>query len=74
MRNILVFVADGSFGSYSRIARQAIELRHSAQLARPFIHGRTAAIGASLPPDDAFVAAAIWGSADPLERSARDAG
>jgi len=29
--------------------------------------------GAQLPPENAFVAAAIWGSADPLERSARDA-
>jgi hypothetical protein len=32
-----------------------------------------AAFGAQLPPENAFVAAAIWGSADPLERSARDA-
>jgi hypothetical protein len=29
--------------------------------------------GAPLPPEDVFAAAAFWGSADPLERSARDA-
>ena len=35
---------------------------------------RMTAYGAEPPPEDAFVAAAIWGSADPIERSVRDAG
>jgi hypothetical protein len=35
---------------------------------------RMTAIGAPLPPEDLPVAAASWGSADPLERSTRDAG
>jgi hypothetical protein len=33
----------------------------------------TSVVGAKLPPADAFVTAGIWGLADPLERSARDA-
>ena len=38
------------------------------------IRAPTAAHGARLPPEDTFVAAAIWGSADRFDRSARDAG
>jgi hypothetical protein len=36
--------------------------------------GETPAFSAPLPPEDVSVAAASWDLADPLERSARDAG
>jgi hypothetical protein len=45
---------------------KAVSFKHGA------FEGSTSLSGAEPPPEDASVAAAIWGSADPIERSIRD--
>jgi hypothetical protein len=51
-----------------------VESFHGVSLKAELAVWVTTASGASLPLDDASVAAASWGSADPFERCAHGAG